>query len=81
MPCRMESGQLLQVQYVLFVSKLKFNVLSILLIKAKGFEMNFQDGKVRLRPRGFTSTRVVTGVREHGLCRLTGKPIFHEKKK
>lgn len=78
-PFRMESGSLLRVKDVLFVLELKYNVLSVSVIEQKGFEMIFQDGKARLRPRGSNFVGVVVGVREHGLYLLMGKPIDHEK--
>ena len=50
-------------------------------MEKKGFEVLFQDGKAKLRPKGSKSDGIVLGVREHGLYRLTGKPMDHEKKK
>lgn len=49
------------------------------MFEKKGFEVLFQDGKTRLRPRGSSSAGIMLGVREHGLYRLTGKPMDHEK--
>jgi hypothetical protein len=49
-------------------------------IEQKGFEELFQGGKARLGPKGSSSVGVVFSSREHGLYRLTGKPIDHEKK-
>jgi len=80
-PFRMERSQLMQVQDVLFVPGLRYNVMYVSAIKQKGFEVLFQGGKARLRPRGSSSAGVVIGVREHGLYRKTGKPIDHGKKK
>lgn len=51
------------------------------MIKQKGFDVIFQDGKAKLRPKGSNSTRVAIEVREHGLYRLIGKPVDHEKQK
>lgn len=45
------------------------------------FDVIFQDGKAKLKPKGSSSGGVVIGVRKHGLYRLTGKPIDHEKQK
>jgi len=39
----------------------------------------FQDGKVRLRPKGSSSTGIGLRFREHGLYRLMGKPMDHGK--
>lgn len=64
---------------VLFVPGLKYSVISILMIKKKGFEVLFHDGKARLRPRGSSFAGIVLGVREYGLYRLTGRPMDHEK--
>lgn len=71
---------MLQVQYVLFVPKLRYNVYSVPVIKQKGFAMIFQDGKVRLRTKGSNSVGVVIGVKDHGLYQQTSNPIDHEKK-
>lgn len=54
-------------------------MLFISVIETKEFEVIFQDGKARLRPRGFISIGVVIGVREHGLRWMMGKLIDHEK--
>jgi len=51
------------------------------MIKKKGFDVLFQDGKERIRPIVSSSMGIVLGVRENGLYKLTGKPIDHEKKK
>lgn len=56
-------------------------MISVLMIENKGFEILFQDGKARLKPRGSSSTGIILGVREHGLYRLTSKPMDHGKKK
>ena len=72
---------MMRVQDVLFVPGLRYSVISVLVIKKKGFEVLFQDGEARLRPRGSSSAGIVIGVREHGLYRLTGKLMDHEKKK
>ena len=50
------------------------------MIEWKGFEVLFQDGKTRLRPRGSKSDVIVLRVREHGLYRLMGKLVDHGKK-
>jgi hypothetical protein len=76
-PFRMESGGVLRVQNVLWVPELKCNMLSVSSIEQMGFEVVFRKGKALLRPSGPSSDpRVVLGVRESGLYRLTGKPIL-----
>jgi len=70
----------MQVQDVLFVPRLRYSVIFVLMFERKGFEVLFQNGKVRLRPKGSMSDGIVLGVREHGLYRLTGKPVDHIKK-
>ena len=71
----------MRVQHVLFVPSLKYSVISVSVIKKKGFEVLFYDRKARLRPRGSSSDGIVLGVRENGLYRLTGKLMDHGKKK
>lgn len=71
---------MLRAQYVLWVPKLRYNVLFVSMIEMKGFEVIFCNGKVKLGSRGSHSTRVIIGVREHGLYQLMGKHIYHEKK-
>lgn len=55
-------------------------MISVSMIEKKGFEVLFQDGKERLKPRGSSSNGIVLGVRVHGLYRLTGKFMDHGKK-
>ena len=71
---------MMQVQDVLFVPRLRYSVSFVSMMERKGFEVLFQDGKARLRPRGSKSDGIVLRVREHGLYRLTGKPEDHGKK-
>jgi len=80
-PFGMESRQVMGVQDVLFVLGLRYTMIFVPVIEKKGFEVLFHDGKARLRPRGSSSAGIMIGVREHGLYRLTGKPIDHGKKK
>ena len=49
------------------------------MIERKGFEVLCLDGKERLWPRCSKSDGLILRVREHGLYRLTGKPMDHEK--
>jgi hypothetical protein len=70
---RMESGDVLRVTNVLWVPKLRKNVLSVPAIGEKGYVVLFQDGQVLLMPRGSSSdTAVVLGVRESNQYRLKG---------
>lgn len=62
------------VQDVPFVPGLRYSVIFVSMIKKKGFEALFQNGKARLRPGGYSSASIMLGVREHGLYRLTRKP-------
>ena len=80
MPFRMETKRVMRVEDVIFVLGLRYSVISVSMIERKGFEVLFQDGKTRLRPRGSRSYGIVLGVREHGLYRLTGKTMDHGKK-
>lgn len=63
----------------MFVPGLIYSMISISMIERNGFEVLYQDGKVRLEPRGSKSDGIVLGVREHGIYRLMGKPMDHEK--
>lgn len=44
------------------------------------FEVFFKDGKARLKQKGSKSDGIVLKVREHGLYRLTAKPMDHGEK-
>lgn len=55
-------------------------MISFSMIEKKGFEVLFQDGKVRLKTRGSSSAGIVLRVREHGLYRLRGKPTDHGRR-
>jgi hypothetical protein len=58
-PFRMETGHVMRVQDVLFVPGLRYSMISVSMIEKKGFEVLFQDGKARLRPRGSSSNGVL----------------------
>ena len=77
---RMEAGRMMWVQDVLFVPGLRYSNIFVSMIERKGFEVLFQDRKARLSPIGSKSDGIVLGVREHGLYRLTSKPMGHGKK-
>ena len=68
------------IQDVLFLPGLRYSMISVSMIERKGFEVLFQDRKARLSPIGSKSARIVLGGREHGLYRLTSKPLGHGKK-
>jgi hypothetical protein len=56
------------VMNVLWVPKLKRNVIPFLVVEKKGFGIAFQDGKELINPRGSISYKeVVFGVRESKL--------------
>ena len=76
----MESVKVISIQDVLFVPGLRYSVISISIIQRKGFEVLFQDGKARIRTRGSKPDGIVLRVREHGLYKLTTKPVDHGKK-
>lgn len=62
------------------VPRLRYSMIFVSMIERKGFEVLFQDGKARLKPRGSNSDGIVLEVREHGLYKLTGKPVDNGKK-
>lgn len=68
------------VQNVLFVSRFRYSVILVSMIKKKGFEVLFQDGKARLKLIVSSFSSIVIGLREHALYRLTDKPIDYKKK-
>ena len=78
---KLESGKLLKMKDVLYVSGLKKNLLSISGLEKKGFRVAFVDGQVLMWPRGKTiNDAVVIGVEEGGLYKLKGSPeqaLFH----
>ena len=79
-PFRMETRRVIQVEDVLLVPRLRYSVIFVWMMGRKGFEVLFQDGKARLKPKGSKSNVVVLGIREHGFYRLTRNPVDHGKK-
>ena len=58
---------------VLFVPRLKKNLLSISALDAKGMKVEFVDGQVLMWPKGNTlDDAVVIGEQEGGLYKLKG---------
>jgi hypothetical protein len=56
---------------MLWVPELKRSVLSVSMIKKKGFEVLFQDGQPIIMPKGSNSdTTSLLGVKESNLYRL-----------
>ena len=60
---------------VLFVPRLKKNLLSISALDAKGMRVTFVDGQVLMWPKGNTiDEAVVIGEQEGGIYKLKGHP-------
>jgi hypothetical protein len=73
---QLESGGLLEAQDVLYVPKLKKNLLSVSVLEDRGFFIMFKKGKVLIRLEGaIPDTTMNIGVREGKLYRLQGKPV------
>ena len=72
----------MKIKEVLFVPRLKKNLLSILALDAKGMRVAFIDGQVIMWPRGKTiDDAVVIGEQEGGFYKLKGHPeqaLFHD---
>ena len=79
---KLDSGKSLTMKEVLFVPGLKKNLLSILVLDAKGMWVAFIDGQVIMWPKGKTiNDAVVIGEQEGGLYKLKGHPeqtLVHE---
>ena len=72
----MDSGSVLRLMDVLWVSELKRSVILVSIIEKKEFDIVFQDGHALIKPRGYSSeTTVVLGVKESNLYRLKGQPL------
>lgn len=72
---RKESKDMLEVKDVLYVSRLTKSLLSVLTMEDKGYVVNFQDGQVRIYPRGSSSNSAkVNGVRKGKLYKLQYQP-------
>ena len=72
----------MKMQYVLFVPRLKKNLLSISALDAKGMRVSFVDGQVLMWPKGKTiDNGIVIGEQEGGLYKLKGhleQDLVHE---
>jgi hypothetical protein len=72
----LELGGLLETWDVLYVPRLKKNMLSILVMEDMGFVFIFHKGKVLICPKGvIPNTTMIIGVREGNLYRSQGKPM------
>ena len=62
---KLDSGKYIKMKDVLFVPRLKKNLLSILALDAKGMRVSFVDGQVLMWPRGKTiNDAIVIGEQE-----------------
>jgi hypothetical protein len=75
-PFRIQSGNSLYFDNVLFVPGLGKNLLSVLFMEDKGYAVGFKNQQVLIRPKESSpeATQVI-GVREGNLYRLQGEPI------
>ena len=71
----LDSGNYMKIKDVLFVPRLKNNLLFIYSLDAKGRRVSFVDGQVLMWPKGKTiDDAVVIGEQEGGLYKLKGQP-------
>jgi hypothetical protein len=74
---QLESGGLLEVGEVLYVSELTINFLSVSALDESGFGVVFNNGHVFLYPVGETvDTTVMLGVKYEGLYRFLGRLVL-----
>ena len=72
---KLDYGKSMTMKEVLFVPRLKRNLLSISALDAKGMIVAFIDGQVIMWPKGKTiNDAVVIGEQEEGLYKLKGHP-------
>ena len=72
---KLDSGKSLKMQYVLYVPRLKKNLLSIFALDAKGIRVSFVDGQVLMWCRGNTiEDAIVIGEQDNSLYKLKGQP-------
>ena len=70
---KLDSGTLMKMKDVLYVSCLKKNLLSISTLDKKGFRVAFIDGEVLMCPKGKTiEDAIVIGTEEGGMYKLKG---------
>ena len=73
---QLDSGTLISVEEILYVSGLKKNVLSVTVLEDKGFSVAFSEGKVLVWPKGGSmSSAIVIGVSEGDLYKVSGHVI------
>ena len=70
----LSQGQVLHLQDVLYVPKLKKNLVSISAIEDKGFNVAFTDGKVRMWKKNLKEA-IVIGFRVGTLYQVEGSPL------
>ena len=71
---KLDSGKSIKMKDVLFVPRLKKNLLSISTLDAKGMRVAFVDGQVLMLPKGKSFDDVVViGKQEGGLHKLKGQ--------
>ena len=71
---KLDSGKPMKMKEVLYVPRLKKNLLSISTLDEKGYRVAFVDGQVLMWPRGKNfDDAVVIGVQEGGLYKLKGR--------
>ena len=79
---KLDSGKSLKMKDVLYVLRLKKNLLSIFALDAKGIMIAFVDGQVLMWPRGKTmEDAIVIGEEDGGLYKLKRQPkqaLVHE---
>ena len=72
---KLDSRKSMKMKDVLFVPRLKKNLLSISALDAKGIRLAFVDGQVHMWPKGKTiDDAIVIGEQEGGLYKLKGQP-------
>ena len=72
---KLDSGKSLKMKDVLYVPRLKKNLLSISALDAKGLRVAFVDGQVLMWPKGKTiDDATMIGEQEGGLYKLKGQP-------
>jgi len=59
---KMETRRVMRIHDVLFLPRLIYSVIYVLVIERKGFEVLLQDVKSRFMPRGSKSNGIVLGV-------------------
>jgi hypothetical protein len=77
---QLELGGSLEVAEVLFVPKLKVNLLSVSALQDMGYAVMFEDGQVLIRSEGATLDAAMRlGIREGMMYKVLGQPIVGSK--